>query len=67
MPDEELSEIYENIEIVESLLETEQESAYANKNETVVNLFLLSEKKKYFKCKAIAVLTLIMSAVSVVF
>ncbi|WP_347003818.1 hypothetical protein [Enterobacter roggenkampii] len=67
LPDEKLSEIYENIEILESLLETEQESAYANKNETVVNLFLLSEKKKYFKCKAIAVLTLIMSAVSVVF
>lgn len=51
LPDEELSEIYENIEIVESLLETEQESAYANKNETVVNLFLLSEKKNISSVK----------------
>lgn len=67
LADEELSEIYKNLEIVDSLLEVEQESAYVNKNETVVNLFLLSEKKKYFKCKAVAVLTLIVSAVSVVF
>lgn len=65
--DEELAAIYKNLEIVDSMLKTEQDSAYANKNETVVNLFLLNEKKKYFKCKLIAVLVLMISATSIAF
>lgn len=64
---EETLEIYENLDALDSKVRTEQESAYANKNETVVNLFLLNEKKKYFKGKILAVFLMLISALSIVF
>lgn len=67
LTENETFEIYKSLEVLDSLLETQQKIASANKNETVVNLYLLKEKKKYFKGKVISVFSLMLSAISIIF
>lgn len=62
---QELGEICDNLSVVESMLAKEEGRASKNKNETVVNLFLLGEKNKYLKAKVICVLALALSAILV--
>lgn len=53
--------------LIERTMRERLEAKKKNKNETVVNLFLLSEKNKMLKTKTIAVLTMILSALAVAF
>ncbi len=53
--------------LIERTMRERLEAKKKNKNETVVNLFLLSEKNKMLKTKTISVLTMILSAVAVAF
>lgn len=56
-----------NYILIEQAMRERLEAKKKNKNETVVNLFLLNEKNKMLKTKTIAALTIILSALAVAF
>lgn len=63
----ELKAIYDNVEAMESALNAEQARVDENKNATIVNLYLLNQKKKLLNTKLISVLIMIVSAITIIF
>ncbi|CAA1294768.1 TPA: hypothetical protein R4Z18_003186 [Klebsiella pneumoniae] len=57
----------EMIALIERDLKKKEEAEKKNKNETVVNLFLLNEKSKLLKAKTLSVVIVIASALTVFF